>query len=186
MSAKDRERTRKIVSLVVRVDLGLETIKKDALEMLSDVFEKYIRAISLHASRYAEHAHRQHPNLFDLLITLEKIDVFSYSAEDLLKYLEKQKPLVKDIAQYQTKIVAAAAPPEQPAPAPYGERTLPEYIPQHFPLFPPLHTYSKCRYAGKRDEQQWATIIRKEQEQLRIVDSVTNLLESIEKSPENQ
>eukprot|EP01094_Clydonella_sp_ATCC50884_P018865 TRINITY_DN3571_c0_g1_i2.p1 TRINITY_DN3571_c0_g1~~TRINITY_DN3571_c0_g1_i2.p1 ORF type:complete len:339 (-),score=74.16 TRINITY_DN3571_c0_g1_i2:303-1202(-) len=174
--------SRQVVAALCK-EIGFSSAEERALELLTDVMEKYIEEIGHASHRYAEIATRTESNFVDVRAALGELDE---SISALMRFNERM-PSVK----LPTKIPSFPLPSFPHTLDDRDVRTepvqpLPEHIPSFFPPFPDSHTYKKTetikgqqrsetavrRKRSKRKRQVEEAVIRLQQREIEIEDEM--------------
>lgn len=172
--------SRLVVASLCR-ELGFVAVEERALEMLTDVMEKYLEEIAHASHRYAEIASRTESNFNDVRAALADLDE---SVTALMRFSEKM-PAVRlpvKVPSFPLRSLSSAMAErdvrlEDPQP-------LPEHIPPFLPPFPDSHTFRVTdtvkaqqrsetavrRKRSKRKRQVEEAVVRFQQREIEIED----------------
>eukprot|EP00741_Cyanophora_paradoxa_P019869 tig00000217_g19177.t1 len=141
--------TRVVVAQICR-ELGFSSVHGSALEVLSEMLEKYVEETGALAHANAEAAGRTEVNFFDVRTALERVQGRYMPSDRVLEELMQMKAhffadlqfekgeLPRFPLKRQRRADSEAA--QQPVSGSSSE-PMPDHVPPHLPPFPPRHTY---------------------------------------------
>eukprot|EP00004_Rigifila_ramosa_P015766 TRINITY_DN3683_c0_g1_i1.p1 TRINITY_DN3683_c0_g1~~TRINITY_DN3683_c0_g1_i1.p1 ORF type:complete len:354 (+),score=64.41 TRINITY_DN3683_c0_g1_i1:150-1211(+) len=120
--------------------MDIDAVQASALDMLTDIVERYLRDAGRVAHDLAEHTGRTSVNALDIF---EALDVLNVNMPGFYTYVQKaaELPFTKALPEIlpcpSASSVFVPVPDEEAAKAPKGQ----EHIPPFLPPFPPEHTF---------------------------------------------